>query len=120
MATTGPDFGVVIGSTKLSFQIAHVNEDMDCSGIMLTDESLESISLFLTWKTFAFGDYLLLEYKVLNIKKSDGNQFHPLIETTSCQLVPFLYFWGILILAIVLVFFGIQLYPKKAVGPLAE
>ncbi len=113
LATTGPDFGVIIGNTKLHFQTSHFNTDIDCSGVMLTDESRKSISSFLNWKIFSYGDYILLEYEIHDIKKSDSKQFHPLIKVKSYQLITFVKFWAIFILDLFLFYFGIQLYCKQ-------
>lgn len=66
LATTGPDFRVVLGNLKLKLQTPD-SIDMDVTGVMVSDKSMDDIDNYLQSNYRAFGDYFLLTVHVLII-----------------------------------------------------
>ena len=106
LATTGPDYEVVFGQLKLSFQrpdsIAG-KADWDVWGVMLTDKSSTEMNNYINERSsWVFDDYYILTGKIVGTERSDGTAFLPLIEITSIKHFSKILFWGLVIMNIAL------------------
>lgn len=108
LATTGPDFQLVSGRIKLSFQVPDSVKHIDYWGVMISENGCNTFCAYLHDNYLAFGDYFVLEEKVVGVKVSDGLHPHPMIEILSWKHIDALQYWlfilvdiGILICVIV-------------------
>ncbi len=85
LATTGPDFEVVLGRWKLAQQMPDTLELMDVTGIMVTGQGAKSLGHYLSehYQAFGYGDYFVLNWKMIGVQRSDSEAFHPLLELVS-------------------------------------
>jgi len=76
--------------------------DTDVSGIMVSDDkSCITIDKYLRSNYRAFGDYFILTERIVGIRQSDGQAFHPLIEIHDWQHIDAIVFWLILMAGLV-------------------
>lgn len=112
LATTGPDYEVVLGRLKLQMQLPDSVDNSDVSGIMTTGQGFNELGSYLANNYLAFGDYFVLTGKVVGVKKSDGDYFHPLIEISSWRHIDILTFWSLVGIDIGLLILSAVFYKK--------
>lgn len=92
LATTGPHFKVVLGTLKLTLETPD-SIDVDVTGVMVSDKSMDVIDNYLQNNYRAFDDYFLLTVRILGLKQSDGPSYHPLIEIHDWWHISKSVFW---------------------------
>lgn len=84
IATTGPDYNVVIGSTKLLSNAPETSHSIDASGIMV-DEVTQGFTGLIDMDFYTNKSYLVTEYEIVGLEQSDSPSFHPLVKIKSCK-----------------------------------
>jgi hypothetical protein len=112
LATTGPDYDVVFGQLKLKSQLPDTLLTFDVNGIMTTGNGAINLNSYLQEHYSIFGDYFVLKEKIVGVKKSDTDYFHPLIEVLSWRHINKVIFWLLTILDLVIFILVRFLYLK--------
>jgi hypothetical protein len=98
LATTGPNYKVILGQSKLNSYMPDSLDDTDVSGIMVSELDGNGLPEYLNKNYQAFGDYFIVNPKFVGIKQSDSSSYHPLIEITSWEHISKVKAWGLSIL----------------------
>ena len=112
LATTGPDYEVIFGQLKLIAQLPDTSVNFDVDGIMTTGSGSTDLGNYLQQHYLAFGDYFVLTEKIIGMKKSDTDYFHPLIEILYWRRIDKIIFWLFAILDLAIFILAILIYKK--------
>lgn len=102
--TTGPDFSVILGESKLKRQMPDTISNQDCEGLMVSNNKIEEV-LKSDGANFPWDNYYILTGKVVGVKRSDGIATHPLIDVTSYYHISKITFWMIALFDLLLLLY---------------
>jgi hypothetical protein len=113
LATTGPDFEVVLGQFKLKSQLPDTTLDFNLDGIMVRGNAVDKdLSDNLQRNYLEFGDYFVLTEKVVGMQQSDGPSYHPLVEILRWRHIDKVLFWLLATLNVALFMVGLMFHRK--------
>ncbi len=115
-STSGPDFYVILGDSKLRSQMPDTIARQDCGGIMVTTNDLQEIYKFQNEETSSleWDNYYVLTGKVVGVKRSDGDLFHPLVDVTSSFHIDKFLFWILTITNVAILIASGLYYRRRA------
>lgn len=104
LATTGPDYEIILGHAKMSMQMPDTIYNKNLWGIMVAKDKEDNIGKYLENYWMYRHDYFVVTVKVVGAKQSDSTSFHPLVEVYDCRRIDYLILWAGVILDGILFF----------------
>ena len=104
LATTGPDYEIILGQAKMSAQMPDTIDHKSLWGIMVATDDGDKIGKCLEDYWMYRYDYFVVIVKVVGAKQSDSTPFHPLVEVYNCRRIDYLALWAGIVLDCILFF----------------